>query len=376
MDNKENTNSSSLDESDAGIVVRPPFQLRSLPIRYRWEVTRRHPYYQLSWRRAQSHHRQEECQHPVEGLLRQMAVIHLAAIGISGEPPDPATDFEQLEQEQMNAAWASGACHPISFRGMAALLMSSLPKETLASLGTMLTESSREDHEDEPPHRIKILIDLQTLDKPGLELYPDEPLVSINPAASARQIEEAASTLLKEWKLERGLSERRDRTDKYDDYLGVWDLREGWDGGTYDRTKERRLRHVAGELRLSPTTVHNRYCSAFSLIVGRSYSPELWYRVFGPLKLSLLFGGALGDVSRRRPLKSRTPVPVAESIVSPDVVSRYAAPNVGGYWELLQDIQSEIAKGLTDHQIVESLDLSPAMVEAIAVIRERGDDQL
>ena len=35
-----------------GIVARPLFQLRSLPIRFRWEVTRRHPYYQVWWKAA------------------------------------------------------------------------------------------------------------------------------------------------------------------------------------------------------------------------------------------------------------------------------------------------------------------------------------
>jgi hypothetical protein len=67
---------------------------------------------------------------------------------------------------------------------MAAVLLAWLPPETLSALGTILTQGSREDLADEPPHRIEALIALQTLDKAGLDSYPDEPLVSINPAAS------------------------------------------------------------------------------------------------------------------------------------------------------------------------------------------------
>jgi hypothetical protein len=46
-------------DSDAAndiLVNRPPFQLRSLPVPVRWEVSRRHPYYLLAWERAGDHH--------------------------------------------------------------------------------------------------------------------------------------------------------------------------------------------------------------------------------------------------------------------------------------------------------------------------------
>ena len=79
--------------SKLGIVARPPFQLRSLPVRFRWEATRRHPYY-LDWSSgARAHHDNEPTQHPAEPLFRQAAVVVLGAIGVSGRPLDPATDF-------------------------------------------------------------------------------------------------------------------------------------------------------------------------------------------------------------------------------------------------------------------------------------------
>ncbi len=35
---------------DIESIKREPFQLRSFPIQMRWEVTRRHPFYQKLWR--------------------------------------------------------------------------------------------------------------------------------------------------------------------------------------------------------------------------------------------------------------------------------------------------------------------------------------
>lgn len=215
---------------DFGVLPRPVFQLRSLPIAYRWEVSRRHPYYQMWWQPARAKHRNHEVQVPAEEFLRQAAVVILAAIGVTGEPPDPSTEFSELESDELNQAWLTGALHPISFRGMAGALLAALPKEALGHVGMLMVEASCDDVEGEPPKKIASMLSLTTLDKPGLDDYADEPLVSINPAASTRQLREALETLLPEWKEDRGLVEQRSRADKYDAYLRVWDLREGWDG--------------------------------------------------------------------------------------------------------------------------------------------------
>ena len=160
------------------------------------------------------------------------------------------------------------------------------------------------------------MMNLSTLDKPGLDFYPDEPIVSVNPAASGRQITEAASELLKHWKSERGLAEKRDRSDKYPDYLHVWDLREGWTGRVYDIAREKKLKEVAIELGLELSTVNNHYRSAFELIIGQPYSPAMWFRVFAVNKFADMTGeGAQGPVTHRRPLASPTRRPVPETVL-------------------------------------------------------------
>ena len=121
-----------------GIVPRPPFQLRSLPISTRWEVTRRHPYYQAWWKWTPScdstdSEKTRTNLASAESLLRDAGAIILGAIGVSRTPPDPATEFEQLGAADLNAAWLSGVLHPTTMRGLAAILIASLSKETLRS---------------------------------------------------------------------------------------------------------------------------------------------------------------------------------------------------------------------------------------------------
>jgi hypothetical protein len=268
---------------------------------------------------------------------------------------------------------------------MAATLMAGLPKDTLEFLGVKFIEAACDDKENQPPRRYRAMLALVASDKPGLETYPDEPFVSINPAASARQISEAVSALLKQWKEERDLTDRRGRADKYPDYLRVWDLREGWTGATYDRTAERKLKEIANQLHLDVSTVNNHYRSAFELIIGHPYSPELWYRTLAPLKLAELASQGLARVSGRRPLKSPTRRPVPESVLTKaDEADRGEGPvssaaATGGdqdVAEMIADIHTLLKQGVTDEGVVERLGLSREAIPAITYLRERGEESL
>jgi hypothetical protein len=377
----EGPQNSSQEESIAGIgpIARPPFQLRSLPLKYRWEVSRRHPYYQIFWKTASQYHRREPVVSPDDELLRLGAITWLSAIGISADPPDPRTPFAALEADQLKPAWLSGAVHPITFRKMASLLLAVLPKDTLGDLSNLLIAASLPDAPNDIPGRIAALQDLQRVEDEHLDRYPDEPLVSVNPGSSERQITEAIHALLQEWKEERGLSDQRVRLDKFEEYLDVWDRREGWHDGGYDRGQELLLRDVAKRVQRPLATVSSQYRSAFELISGHSYSPPLWFSLFGVLKLSDFAALAPGIVSKRRPLKSPTPQAVPESalippdrIVAPGAAS--AIPGVAGdlaFFELLSDIDSLIADGRSDEEIVTELELSKEYVHVIASIRER-----
>jgi hypothetical protein len=360
------------------VIARPPFQLRSLPIPMRWEVTRRNPYYYVWWKLAKAEHRGEVIASPEDALLRQAAIPILGMIGVSGEPPDPATLFSELGADDLERGWRSGAVHPVTMRGLAAILLAALPKETLAPLGRLFLSAACEDVEDQPPRDIEAMQRLMTDACPGLDNYPDEPIVSINPAASERKIGEAINLLLREWKNQRELTERRDRSEKHEEYLEVWDLREGWRNGLYERRDELTLLEIAEITKRSLSTLNNQYCRAFDLIVGRPYSRELWFQLFGAIKLSDLIGA--GVPRTRRPLTSPTPRPVPESVVSPvsdDATSRTTtvvgcveAGDDAGYLLLLNDIASMIERARSDEQISAELDL-PA--DVVSYLRDRGD---
>ena len=223
------------------IIARPMFQLRSLPIPMRWEVTRRNPHYYAWWKLARAEHRRETLGAPEDVLLRQAAIPILGMIGVSGEPPDPATSFDALGADELERGWLSGAVHPVSMRGLSAILLAGLPKQTLGQLGMIFLTAACDDLDGQPPKSIEAMQLLTTQTWPGLDDFPDEPFVSINPAASERKIGEAIDQLLKQWKDQRGLDERRERVDKYDEYLQVWDLREGWRDGVYDRVRRANL---------------------------------------------------------------------------------------------------------------------------------------
>lgn len=362
------------------IVPRPPFQLRSLPIRYRWEATRRHPYYQSLWLIVRAYYRQEPLRYVAEEYFRQVAVAMLAAIGVSGEPPDPATKFADLGEADLQPGWLCGAVQPITLRGIAGLLIAALPKETLGDVGLRLVEAGCDDRDNEPPRRTQAMLELSTLDKPGLDSYLDEPIVSVNPAASGRQITEALSELLKDWKSERGLSEKRDRSDKYADYLQVWDLREGWTGRDYDITREKKLKEVAIELGVELSTVNNHYRSAFELIVGHPYSPKMWLRLFGVCKFADLTGeGVMGPVTHHRPTVSPTWRPLPEAVLGcvskegDDVgpTAEVHAPDSFDVVKLIDRIRGLLEEEPDDARLAVRLGLGQEAVPAIAELRER-----
>src|SRR6202040_1897099 len=112
--------------------------------------------------------------------------------------------------------------------------------------------------------------------------------------------------------------EKRRRDDKLDEFLAVWDLREGWAGDHYDGSQEQTLRQISRHRAIPLSTVENRYRSAFRLIVGRDYSPPLWVRVLGLLKLTeWVDPEALPKLAARRPWRQRQPRPIPETVLQP-----------------------------------------------------------
>ncbi|MFK7770341.1 MAG: hypothetical protein AB8B55_24230, partial [Mariniblastus sp.] len=192
----------------ASVFTRPNFQLRSLPVNFRWEVTRRHALYQIYWTsRVSSLELPEDDDATLEELVDGIAFVALAKIGITGERPDPALNFDDLDESTLQESWLSGSIEPITNRGLVKLLIASLPKATLKQVGTAMVYASLNDGESHVPNKLRQLNELTHLDAAGMDDLLDEPIVSINPSASVRQVQSDLNAAMTRWKEERGLSD-------------------------------------------------------------------------------------------------------------------------------------------------------------------------
>jgi len=82
----DGTDDSSVWSGPFAPLQKPLGPFRSLPVTYRWEVTRRHPYYQQAWELARRFFLQEPCPSPREQFFREYAVQVLGGIGVGRVP--------------------------------------------------------------------------------------------------------------------------------------------------------------------------------------------------------------------------------------------------------------------------------------------------
>jgi len=87
---------------------RPKYQLRLLPLQLRWEVTRRHPYYQIFQPFAARFYEPGANANGQDDFLIQSAATELAAMGVRICPPHPKLSLEEFG-DLPNAAWLSGS---------------------------------------------------------------------------------------------------------------------------------------------------------------------------------------------------------------------------------------------------------------------------
>lgn len=132
--------SSDQTAEESWIIPRPPAQLMDLPVNLRWEVSRRHPYYLRFWHQARQLHRQPASD-PQQRALEQTAVLLLQVIGVSGDPPSPAAGTQDLGTRSLSRGWQNGVVAPVTFRGLAGMLLADLPAEARLELGRFLTAS-------------------------------------------------------------------------------------------------------------------------------------------------------------------------------------------------------------------------------------------
>lgn len=135
--------------SRSWFLFRPLAAMMSLPVDYRWEFTRRHPYYLQFWRRA-AKYRLAPSEDARERMGEQAAALILGGIGISRAttPVDPRLGVEALGASDLGTAWAGGAVAPATFRTLAGMLLAGLPQAERIQLGRLLAESAEYDSRD------------------------------------------------------------------------------------------------------------------------------------------------------------------------------------------------------------------------------------
>jgi hypothetical protein len=240
------------------------------------------------------------------------------------------------------------------------------PPETLHELGRIFQLDDREQAFFELAQ-----LKAESLDGSYLNVF------SINHQAPLRGILEDVEALAKAAHPDTGQPRTRRRTDVLDDYLHAWDLREGWTGNCYDAAQEHRLRDVAARLQSPLPTIQARYRESFRLITGRDYDRDLWFSLFGELKVSRWANWRTRkprlESGRRPRLVSETQrreTGNEEQSVSP-VEGALSSDDSKFFTELRLDVDALVARGRTNEQIAIELECD---VELVSWLREHHED--
>jgi hypothetical protein len=368
-----------MDPEHQRFVRRPSNVINGLSQPQQWEVTRRHPYYLLYWELASADSETDKA-------LREAARVILMAINFVGEPQPPSKSAEDLGITEQSGAYREGAVSRVTVRSLVGILISPVfPSETKRAIADVLLRSCDVDMRIPSSERSALVREVAQGAQPHFDDSLPELIITINPLAPGRAAASAVQQIIRNYKAEREIPEQRRREDKSDDYLAIWDLREGWINGDYDVKREMRLKEIARELKLPISTVENRYRAAFRRIVGHEYHAALWDLVVGIPKLCGFFGDALSGASIKRPRLNRQPREVPASAfgradpAEGRLVSIIEAhcPAFGDLekFELMSDIRDMINHGRTNDQIIKELQLqSGQAVDLIEWFRSHADE--
>lgn len=357
------------------IITRPIEILFQLPVSLRWEYTRRHPYYLAFWRAAAAERIADDS---LQALMQSAATQILRGIGVIGKHPDPGESADALGCQQLLKAWEDGSVAPLTYRGLICLFLT-LPEPDRVKVCEVLTTTF--DRSDIRQFN-SVVERVSALSGPVFDCYLDVPMISVNIKAADQSIFRAVKRLLSTWRTRSNVTVGRRRDDRLEEYMKVWDLREGWNGTAYDGREELSLSEIAQRLEIPISTAENRYKSAFKTIVGQPYSPELWFQLIAPLKLSSLFGvDAAPRFTLNRPKRTRSPdtIPASAHQGGPD--SYYLLRAAGetddelAMKELLLDIETLIAKGCSEVEIAQELELpSDGGLDLVRYVRTHAEE--
>ena len=354
------------------VIPRPQEVIAHLPLQYQWEFTRRHAYYVMFWAPSEMHVLNQLSDEPIDDFVSEISKIILAQIGVSSPTIPPDREWNDIAPGDEWSPWTSGALGRIGLRGLASALVTTQSKDTLKSLSLLLWDASQLSESD-ITGQYRLLRRITEGDYPGFDSLLPKLIVSINPASSEAAIKSAIKTIVRDYRDESGMPSTRIRADKFDEYLRIWDLREGWNGGTYEGSKASKLEQIAVETGKNVSTIRDHYKAAFRLITGQEYSPEIYYQVLRYFQILGLIGSSDGPKPRRAGrTKSVAGVNESELSVDANTLANVAARANGILDEddnriIIEAIHSD--KSTAD--IVAEFDLEPHVFGLIEDFRER-----
>ncbi len=340
------------------LVIRPLNEYLKLTFSQRWEVIRRHPYYQRWWRAAGQVTPSDNIN--LQRLRNVARLILSSAIQVESYWPDPATPFNAIASHPGLQPFHGGTLSPLIRR--AHLLQTVLGLDWAAYTNIIqalipLTPLLRRGEEG----RYDLARAIRDLNIPQLDDVSNSCCFSFNPNAPLDSILSDFRDLVRRVKRDRNITETRRRPEKVNKYLEVWDAREGWESGAYRSSPIVPLREIATRLARPLKTVSDQYRSAFKIIVGHDYTSTLWLDVVASWKWSVSNNG-VGGQQVRRPLRERTrqAAPFARlATTDADYLRRAGVPNEElEERELLLDIADRIRAGDDDTAIYERLELT------------------
>lgn len=345
------------------LVIRPYSVLANLPPTYKWEFTRRHPYYLRCWKDARDFYQNpaaDEIKRDWQKLCRDTlwSISCPAGSGDAYLSPDVEAREQGIETPFVNLS----AVTPLTYRTLA-MLLAELPEETRRKLAFAL--SMKADSDDD---KLRQLMHLEEIKDTSLNEIVQRPILGIDPNAPIRAIREAVETVAKRWKAPDAKETRR-RDDQLDLYLAVWDQREGFSEGCYDGSREKRLKDISIAEKIPRSTAASRHKSAFRLIVGHEYDPILWIDLFGAKLHPSKWSSWRIEKSKGKKIKTTTETDLGLRLGGFTSTNANEAILV---FDVMEDVRTLLEKGKQSDAIADELDIPKDVVEYFANRYEDG----
>jgi hypothetical protein len=368
-------------------------EIRRLPAVYRWEFLRRHPDYHKCWQWANKY-RRDYLKLPPNDPQRQELEWRKCEIAagilsrLTGyawilEYPDPSLSAQELSSRGWLSLDGRDNVHAPTFATLVEAMLIGLPPNVRGIIGSILGGSIKaEDAAEEMLARIESLYQVAAR-TPELQARPDG-LLSYNLHAPLRAIREEAACLIREQQERHGVKEARRRHEMLPVILKVWDMREGWQNGHYEKSASQTLKQIQSEIGIPFQTALDRYKSAYQLIIAEDYEPlhwSYWFRrelLRSPSRL----------MTWRRPKSLRQSVPeVTEAQLGASVeylsdckAASESAPSCDESTQrlFLDDLRALFDKGKSNQDIIIELELPQHLNlgKELDELRDRHSDGL